>query len=55
MGTPTVTTRGMREPEMEQVADLIARALSRIGDETALRSIGEEVTALCRRFPLYAS
>ena len=55
MGTPTVTTRGMREPEMEQVADLIARALSRIGDETGLRSIGEEVTALCRRFPLYAS
>ncbi|MFM7141575.1 MAG: serine hydroxymethyltransferase, partial [Alphaproteobacteria bacterium] len=55
MGTPTVTTRGMREPEMEQVADLISRALSRIGDQGALAAIGDEVTALCRRFPLYAA
>jgi glycine hydroxymethyltransferase len=55
MGTPTVTTRGMREPEMDQIADLISRALTRVGDATALAAIGEEVTALCRRFPLYAA
>ena len=55
MGTPTVTTRGMREPEMDMVADLVSRALSRIGDATALSAIGEEVTALCRNFPLYAA
>jgi glycine/serine hydroxymethyltransferase len=43
----------MREPEMDQIADLIARALSRIGDEKALAAIADDVTALCRRFPLY--
>jgi glycine hydroxymethyltransferase len=55
MGTPTVTTRGMREPEMDRIADLISRALSRIGDARGLAAIGEEVTALCRRFPLYGA
>jgi glycine hydroxymethyltransferase len=55
MGTPTVTTRGMREPEMDQVADFISRALSCIGEAGALAAIADEVTALCRRFPLYAS
>jgi glycine hydroxymethyltransferase len=53
MGTPTVTTRGMREPEMQEIADLIARALSHVGDQGALARIAEETTALCRRFPLY--
>ncbi len=53
MGTPTVTTRGMREPEMDEIADLIARALSHVGDAAALARIAEETTALCRRFPLY--
>jgi glycine hydroxymethyltransferase len=53
MGTPTVTTRGMREPEMDEVAALIARALSHVGDAGALAKVAEETTALCRRFPLY--
>ena len=53
MGTPTVTTRGMREPEMDEIADLIARALAHAGDATALAKVAEETTALCRRFPLY--
>jgi glycine hydroxymethyltransferase len=53
IGTPAVTSRGMREPEMALVGDLIARALSRVGDETALRAIGDEVADLCRRFPIY--
>src|SRR5207245_5913440 len=38
IGTPAVTSRGMREPEMAHVADFIARALQHVGDETALRS-----------------
>jgi glycine hydroxymethyltransferase len=53
IGTPAVTTRGMREPEMTVVADLIARALARVGDEAALAAIGDEVRDLCHRFPIY--
>lgn len=55
MGTPTVTTRGMREPEMDEIADLIARGLACVGDTAALAKIAEDTTALCRRFPLYQS
>src|SRR5262249_20016644 len=50
IGTPAVTTRGMREPEMTQIADVIARALQHVGDDAALAAIGDEVAALCRRF-----
>jgi glycine hydroxymethyltransferase len=53
IGTPAVTSRGMKEAEMDIVADLIRRALDRIGDATALAAIGEEVRALCARFPVY--
>ncbi len=41
IGTPAVTTRGMREPEMAQIADVIARALQHVGDDAALAAIGE--------------
>ena len=54
MGTPTVTTRGMGEAEMDLIADLISRALSSVGDQAALAQLAEETTALCRKFPLYA-
>jgi glycine hydroxymethyltransferase len=53
IGTPAVTTRGMREPEMAEIAGLIARALERPGDVEALDAIREDVELLCRRFPLY--
>jgi glycine hydroxymethyltransferase len=53
IGTPAVTSRGMREPEMVHVADYITRALQHVGDAAALASIGEDVAALCRRFPIY--
>ncbi len=53
LGTPAVTSRGMREPEMAVIADFIARALARVGDDTALKAIGAEVADLCRRFPIY--
>jgi glycine hydroxymethyltransferase len=52
IGTPAVTSRGMKEPEMTTVADLIARALQHVGDEKALAAIGDEVRDLCRQFPL---
>jgi glycine hydroxymethyltransferase len=53
IGTPAVTSRGMREPEMEQIGELIARALATPDEETTLRAIRLEVEALCRKFPLY--
>jgi glycine hydroxymethyltransferase len=53
IGTPAVTTRGMREPEMEVVGELIARALKATGDDRALGMVRAEVEALCRKFPLY--
>jgi glycine hydroxymethyltransferase len=53
IGTPAVTSRGMREPEMDVMADLIARALSAPEDATVLGAVKGEVEALCRRFPLY--
>ncbi|MEW6297229.1 MAG: serine hydroxymethyltransferase [Thermodesulfobacteriota bacterium] len=53
IGTPAVTTRGMKEREMDLVADLIARALHAVGDERGLEKIGEEVRELCRQFPIY--
>src|SRR5436190_358910 len=53
VGTPAVTTRGMREPEMTIVGDLIARALKTAEDDRALGMIRAEVESLCRTFPLY--
>ncbi len=53
IGTPAVTTRGMREPEMDVIADLIARSLAHVGDASALARIGAEVRELCARFPIY--
>jgi glycine hydroxymethyltransferase len=53
VGTPAVTTRGMREPEMDLIADLMARALKQPDDSGALAMIRTEVERLCRKFPLY--
>jgi glycine hydroxymethyltransferase len=53
IGTPAVTTRGMREGEMEIVGELIVRALQTPEDDQALGMVKAEVEALCRRFPLY--
>ena len=53
VGTPAVTTRGMREPEMDVIGDLIARALAAPDDDRALGAIRTEVERLCRKFPLY--
>ena len=55
IGTPAVTTRGMREPEMELVAALIDRVIASNGDPTVASSVKEEVLDLTNRFPLYKS
>ncbi len=52
VGTPAITTRGMREPEMERIGALIARTLRAKGDEPALADIGAEVLDLTSRFPV---
>ncbi|MGH9160019.1 MAG: serine hydroxymethyltransferase [Vicinamibacteraceae bacterium] len=53
LGTPAVTTRGMREPEMDLIAEYITRVLASPDDDRVLQAVRKEVEALCRRFPLY--
>jgi glycine hydroxymethyltransferase len=55
IGTPALTTRGMREPEMETVGRLIARVLADHTNESVLADVRRDVGRLCQRFPLYAS
>jgi glycine hydroxymethyltransferase len=55
VGTPAVTTRGMREPQMELIADFIGRALAAASNETVLAGIKTEVERLCGQFPLHSS
>jgi glycine hydroxymethyltransferase len=53
VGTPAITTRGMRETEMDQIAELIARVLAAPDDDRVIRTVKDEVERLCRKFPLY--
>jgi glycine hydroxymethyltransferase len=53
IGTPALTTRGMKEPEMEQVAAFIDRVLTSIGKPEVYAAVAREVEVLCSRFPLY--
>jgi glycine hydroxymethyltransferase len=52
IGTPAVTTRGMKEEEMLEIADLLAEALQNRADEGGLERVREKVRELTRRFPL---
>ncbi|MDP3181953.1 MAG: serine hydroxymethyltransferase [Desulfobaccales bacterium] len=54
VGTPAVTTRGMKEREMEIIADLMHQALTAIKDEARLNKLEAQVQDLCRNFPLFA-
>jgi glycine hydroxymethyltransferase len=53
IGTPAVTTRGLREPDMDVIAGLIGRVLSAPDDDGVARAVREEVLSICRRYPLY--
>ena len=55
LGTPALTSRGMREADMAQVATLVTRALHAVESETALAEVKREVRQMCERFPLYAA
>jgi len=54
VGTPAMTTRGMKEPEMRQIAAWITKALELRNDDSALERIRHEVAELANQFPLYA-
>jgi glycine hydroxymethyltransferase len=54
IGTPALTTRGMKEPEMRQISTWITKALEQRNDDAALERIRKEVAELANHFPLYA-
>jgi glycine hydroxymethyltransferase len=53
IGTPAVTTRGFKEPQMHVLADWMARVMEDINDETIQEKVKKEVIALCHQFPVY--
>ncbi|MFZ0660535.1 MAG: serine hydroxymethyltransferase, partial [Candidatus Binataceae bacterium] len=54
IGTPALTTRGMKEAEMLVIAGWIAQALEHRGDVARLKQIRNEVLAMAEKFPLYS-
>ena len=53
IGTPVMTTRGMKEREMDKIVEYIDRVLTNIGKEDVYREVSEKVEALCSKFPAY--
>ncbi|MFB3765337.1 MAG: serine hydroxymethyltransferase [Methanotrichaceae archaeon] len=53
IGTPAITTRGMKEPQMVQIGDLITEVLRNIKSEETVKSVRSKVLELCDQFPLY--
>jgi glycine hydroxymethyltransferase len=53
LGTPAMTTRGMREPEMKFIAELISKVIGNINSKEAIQKVRNDVLQLCSRFPLY--
>ncbi|UCE26013.1 MAG: serine hydroxymethyltransferase, partial [Candidatus Coatesbacteria bacterium] len=54
IGTPALTTRGMKEPEMEEIGRLIAGVLKDVENDEVVENTLSAVRDLCNRFPLYA-
>lgn len=53
IGTPAATTRGMKESEMEEIADIFVLALQNYQDENTLHELKQRVLELCKKFPIY--
>lgn len=52
IGTPAITTRGMKEPEVRQIAALINRVVENIDDESVIEDVAKEALLLCSQFPV---
>ena len=52
IGTPSITTRGMKEPEMDQIAGFMKRIAENIDNDSHIEQIGKEVLLLCSHFPV---
>ncbi|HPJ08928.1 MAG TPA: serine hydroxymethyltransferase, partial [Deltaproteobacteria bacterium] len=53
IGTPALTTRGMKEEEMRQVARMIARVIEAKGAEDVTTKVKQDIAELTKRFPVY--
>nr|WP_321329323.1 serine hydroxymethyltransferase [uncultured Ilyobacter sp.] len=53
IGTPALTTRGMKEEEMKKVASFILAVIDNIEDDAKIKEVGEEIKEFCKDFPLY--
>ena len=53
IGTPAITTRGMKENEVIKIANWIVKVLKNINNEEVIAEVKKEVTALCKQFPVY--
>tara|TARA_Y100000310_G_scaffold308996_1_gene352657 strand:- start:13290 stop:14528 length:1239 start_codon:yes stop_codon:yes gene_type:complete len=53
IGTPACTTRGMKEDEMKEIAECIAKVVENVNDENVIKSVKERTLELCKRFPVY--
>jgi glycine hydroxymethyltransferase len=52
LGTPAITTRGMKEPEAQQIAAFIHRVAENVDKESVIEDVGKEVLLLCSQFPV---
>ncbi len=52
IGTPAITTRGMKEAEMDQLVDFMYRAVEKRADESAIKALHQEVKEFCRKYPV---
>jgi glycine hydroxymethyltransferase len=55
LGSPSVTTRGMKEPEMQLIGNWVAEILSHVGDAAVEQKVRQQVAELAARFPIYES
>jgi glycine hydroxymethyltransferase len=55
IGTPSITTRGFKESESTQVANWICEIINNVNDGTVIGTVRDNVSALCKQFPMYES